>query len=180
MELPLAYYGNSVLRKKTELIKDINDEIRQLVTDMIDTMRANDGIGLAAPQVHRSLALFITEVPIHVANDPDRWEAGPVRVFINPKIIAHSDERWNRGEGCLSIPGVYGEVLRPVCITVQAMDLEGNIFKEEFTWLAARAFMHENDHINGTLFIDRLSADHRKAIEPHLNEVKKKYSEKRR
>lgn len=176
MQLPLAYYGDPILRKKTTQIKEINDEIRELVVNMTDTMRANDGIGLAAPQIHCSIALFITEVPIVDADDPEKWEAGPLRVFINPKIISYSEEKWDRGEGCLSIPGIYGEVLRPVRITVQAMDLTGEVFEEEFTWLAARAVMHENDHINGTLFIDRLSSQERKSLEHKLHEVKKRYS----
>lgn len=176
MELPLIYYGNPILRKKGLRVTEITDEIRQLVADMIDTMRATNGIGLAAPQVNRSLAIFVTEVPVRVEDQPEeKWLPGEVRVFINPKLIDHSEQQWMRGEGCLSIPHVYGPVIRPVTVTVRAMDLDGNEFQEEFSWLDARAIMHENDHINGILFIDRIHGKERKALDPLLNAVKKKY-----
>ncbi|MFX6759290.1 peptide deformylase, partial [Acinetobacter baumannii] len=91
---------------------------RQLVKDMEETMFAHDGIGLAAPQVHRSIALFIIHVPKQVG--PEEWEDGTTHVFINPKIIKYSDEEWFRGEGCLSIPQVFGTVCRPMHVTVEA------------------------------------------------------------
>lgn len=175
MELPLAYYGDPILRKKGARINEITDEIRQLVADMVETMHAKKGIGLAAQQVHRALTLFITEVPIKNMDDPEnpKWVEGPLRVFINPKIIAHSEETWTYDEGCLSIPGIYGNVVRPVAIKVQATDLEGNAFEEEFTWLDARAIMHENDHINGVLYIDRIHGKERQELEVKLQAFKK-------
>lgn len=181
MKLPLAYYGDAVLRKKGRQVAKIDDEIRQLVADMIETMREENGIGLAAPQVHKSLALFVTEVPIPVKGEGEeevKWEPGKVRVFINPKIIKHSDELWTQDEGCLSIPKLYAPVERPVAVLVQAMDLEGNLFEEEFAWLDARAIMHENDHINGVLFIDRIHGQERKQLDPKLTEIKKAYKSK--
>lgn len=174
MKLPLAYYGNPVLRKKAEPIKEISDEIRQLIKDMIETMDLADGIGLAAPQIQKSLALFITRVPVKISED--KWEPGTLRIFINPKILGHSVEEWESSEGCLSIPKVYGNVIRPYKIKVEAKDLEGQTFIEEFTGLEARCIMHENDHINGTLFIDRVHGKERKEIEPLLREIKKKFS----
>lgn len=178
MKIPLAYYGNPVLRKKTVPVEQITDEIRQLVADMVETMHAHNGIGLAAPQVNRSISLFITQVPIEIDNGKGkapRVIEGKLRVFINPKILSYGNDQWNRGEGCISIPGLYAEVLRPVTIVVQATDLDGNIFEEEFSWLDARAIMHENDHINGVLFIDRIRGKERKALDHKLNEIKKKF-----
>lgn len=177
MLLPLAYYGNPILRKKGARVNEINDELRQLVADMIETMRKTNGIGIAAPQVHKSLALFVTEVPIKASDDPedDEWLPGEVRVFINPKILSHSEEKWHRGEGCLSIPGVYGIVERPITIRVRATDLEGNEFEEDLSWLDARAVMHENDHINGVLYIDRMLPNDRKALEEKLMQIKRRY-----
>jgi peptide deformylase len=176
MKLPLAYYGHPILRKKGVRVEEINDEIRQLVADMIDTMRESNGIGLAAQQVHKALNLFITEAPIPVPEGGDkiRWEDGKLRVFINPKILKHSDEQWSQEEGCLSIPKLYRPVTRPIAIRIEATDLEGNLFEEEFTWLEARTIMHENDHINGVLFIDRLPMKMKREIEPRLIEIKKK------
>lgn len=177
MKLPLAYYGNPILRKKGGRVTEITDEIRQLVNDMIETMRENNGIGLAAPQVQLSKTLFITQVPIKVDNDPDHheWVEGNVRVFINPKILGVSKEEWIAEEGCLSIPGLYGKITRPVAVRVQATDLDGNLFEEEFTWLDARVILHENDHINGVLYIDRMHGKDRQQIESKLNDIKKKY-----
>lgn len=176
MKRELTYYGNPILRKKTARVTEITDEIRQLVSDMVDTMHEYNGIGLAAPQVDQSLALFITEAPIRVEGEPEEnWLPGKLRVFINPKLSGHSEEQWMRGEGCLSIPSVYGAVPRPIYVTVEATDLDGNLFTEEFSWLEARAIMHENDHINGVLFIDRIHGKERKEMDPVLNAVKKKF-----
>lgn len=174
MKLPLAYYGDPVLRQKGARIEAIDDEIRQLVADMIDTMNAENGVGLAAPQVHRSVALFITCMPTE--NPDGTWSKGITRVFINPKIISYSEEMWGLEQGCLSIPGVSAEVLRPLRVMVEATDLDGNIFTHEFEAHEAQAVMHENDHINGVLFIDRLTLRKRKGLEPILRAIKKKYS----
>lgn len=176
MKLPLAYYGDPILRKKAAHIEAIDDDIRNLAQDMIETMEAHDGIGLAAPQVHRSVALFIISVPIQ--NPDDSWTPGPLKVFINPKILSYSDDLWGYSEGCLSIPTVYEEVLRPFKVTIKATDLEGNEFVEEFEELAAHAVMHENDHVNGVLFIDRLPPKKRKQLDQVLRQIKKKYGPK--
>lgn len=177
MKLPLAYYGDPILRKKCVRVEEINDELRQLVTDMEETMLAHDGVGLAAPQVHRSIALFITNIPKKV--DHNKWIPGKTRIFINPKILEHSEEEWDRGEGCLSVPEVYGVVRRPVRIKVEATDMNGDQFIEEFSGLDARAIMHENDHINGVLFFDRIRGKERQELESALKEVKKKYHGKK-
>lgn len=176
MIIPLAYYGDPILRKKGARIEKMTDDLAQLVNDMIETMRAHNGIGLAAPQVHRSLALFITEVPRIVSDDTEdpEWEPGELKIYINPKIITHSPDVWLRDEGCLSIPGIIGTVQRPVDITIEATNLEGVQFQEQLSWLEARAFMHENDHINGVLYIDRLHPKDRSKLEHDLQAIKKK------
>lgn len=173
MKLPLAYYGDPILRKKGARVDEINDEIRQLVNDMIETMLENNGIGIAAPQVHKSLTLFVTYAPVKGADD--KWHPGKIRVFINPKIISYSEEQTIYSEGCLSIPKLYSEVARPSKITIEATDLEGNRFTEEFQDFEAHIVMHENDHINGVLFIDRVHGKERKELEPKLKEIKKKF-----
>ncbi len=177
MILPIAYYGESILRKKTEPVKEINSNLSQLVADMIETMYAKDGIGLAAPQVHQSLSLFVTCVPSYV--DEKTIIPGKERVFINPKILSYSDELITLQEGCLSIPQLYGYVTRPLKIIVEAMDLDGKTFTQEFFDYEARCVMHENDHINGKLFIDRLDSKEREIIEPKLREIKKKSAQKK-
>jgi peptide deformylase len=182
MPLPLAYYGDPVLRKKAAPIDEITDEIRQLVRAMKETMEANDGCGLAAPQVHHSVALFITCIPRYVESENEDEEEkmipGELRVFINPKIISYNDEIWACQEGCLSIPKLRETVERPAKVVIEATDLEGNRFTEEFHEFDAHVMMHENDHLNGVLYIDRLSLKRKKEIEAELKEIKKKYYKK--
>ncbi|KIA78051.1 peptide deformylase [Parachlamydia acanthamoebae] len=160
MLLSLAYYGNPILRKKAIPIERIDDSIRQLATDMIETMHATNGIGLAANQIGQLLSIFVTCVPI--AQDDGTWIDGKDRVFINPKILAYSQEFQVFSEGCLSIPKLFSDVARPESIKIQAMDLDGNVFEETMTGYEATNFMHENDHLNGVLFIDRLHRTERK------------------
>jgi peptide deformylase len=174
MKLPLAYYGNPILRKKGAKVESITDEIRSLVANMIETMHESHGIGIAAPQVHQSLAIFITCPPVE---GPDgTFQPGTPKVYINPKILSHGEDAWVHDEACLSIPKLRGDVERPKMIKIQAMDLNGVTFEEELYGWDARVFLHENDHINGVLFIDRIHGKKRKEMEPALREIKKKYN----
>lgn len=173
MLLRLAYYDDPILRKKTSPIEKIDDSIRKLVEDMIETMHHHDGAGLAGPQVFQSLSIFLTNIP--KKDDAGNWTEPQIRVFINPKILAFSNEQWTHSEGCLSIPNFYDDVTRPVAIKIEATDLERDRFEEELSGWEARAFLHENDHINGVLFIDRIRGKRRKEIESLLRGIKKKY-----
>ncbi|NGY96084.1 MULTISPECIES: peptide deformylase [unclassified Neochlamydia] len=175
MILQLAYYGDPILRKKTETIKEINSDLRQLAANMLDTMYAEKGIGLAGPQVRQSIAIFVTCVPTYINDETSL--PGVERIFINPKILSYSEESDTLPEGCLSIPKVSGLVTRPLKIVVQAMDLDAKTFTEEFVGYEARCILHENDHLNGKLFIDRMaSRTDRQNIESKLREIKRKYS----
>ncbi|NGX57402.1 MAG: Peptide deformylase [Chlamydiae bacterium] len=173
MKLPIAYYGNPILRKKCKDVEEFDDEIREFVNNMIETLEDKNGIGLAAPQVNRELRIFITKVPYPSKDDPDQWEDGTIKVYINPKLSEPSAEAWERDEGCLSIPKIYIPVIRPYRVKVEAMDLKGNVFTEELSGLEARCVMHENDHINGVLMIDRIQGEKRKEIESELRSIKK-------
>jgi peptide deformylase len=176
MKLPLAYYGDAVLRKKAAPLEKITDEIRELVQNMIETMHAHNGIGLAAPQVNHSVALFITYAP---HEQPDgSMTYGPIKVFINPKLSQPSDEEWSHSEACLSLPGLSGDVFRPKKISVTYLTLEGETITEDFAGWPARVIMHENDHLNGVLFVDRLEVNERKKTTPLLAALKKKLSKK--
>lgn len=173
MVLRLAYYDDPFLRKKSKPVAKVDESIRELVKKMEETMKKHDGMGLAAPQVFEDKAIFITCVPKQQENG--EWGEGDLRVFINPKILAFSQETWSRSEGCLSLPNFYEEVIRPVKIKIEATDLERERFEEELVGWDARTFLHENDHINGVLFIDRIKGKKRKDIEPILRLIKKKY-----
>lgn len=170
MELPLAYYGSPILRKKGEPVDEITEEICILIRDMIDTLRAKKGIGLAAPQVGKSLRIFITQIPIQQKDGS--YVNSELRVFINPKIVKVSEEVDIFCEGCLSIPGVHADVVRPLRITIEATDLKGHRFQESFDHLAARCCLHENDHLNGVLFVDRVRGEERERLEPALKRIK--------
>jgi peptide deformylase len=173
MKLPLAYYANPILRRKADPVEKVDDELRAFIRDMEETMLDLRGLGLAAPQVKRSIRLFMTNIPVKDENG----EMHPTitRVFINPKILSVSEESWIANEGCLSIPKVYGEVIRPKSVTIEAMDQNGIHFTETFTGWEAKAIFHENDHINGVLFIDRVDKKHRRDLEKELLIIKNKF-----
>lgn len=174
MKLHLCYYGNPILRKKTAPVAEITDEIRQLVRDMEETMKAHNGIGLAACQVGHAVAVCIILAPHE--DTEEGWAKAPTRVFINPKLSDPSLETWTYNEGCLSIPKVRGLVTRPMSITVTAQNLDGTICTERLTGWPARICMHENDHLNGVLFIDRISDREQRLVEPLLKQIKKEFN----
>ncbi len=177
MILKLAYLGDAVLRKKAAPVTEITDEIKQLVKDMTETMLATNGCGIAAPQVHKSIALFLVQMPKFEGEE--MIDLGPLKVYINPKIISYSEELQEDYHGCLSIPGLQSEgILRPARVTVQATDLNGNQFTEENVGPDAIAICHENDHLNGVLFIDRCSHHYKKDVDQVLRKIKKKFSNK--
>jgi peptide deformylase len=162
------------LRKKGERVDEITDDIRKLAADMIETFDDKNGIGLAAQQVGRPLALFVMRHYIH--HEDGKWDVTEPFVYINPKILEYSGEKWVEEEGCLSIPKLRMPVERPFRIKIEATDLEGKRFTQELEWHNARAVMHENDHINGVLYIDRVEDKFRKPFEAALREIKKKRS----
>ncbi len=175
MLLKIYYYGHPILRKRCEPIQEITDEIRKLAHDMIETMDKNDGVGLAAPQVGHSVRLFVLRD--YIITEEGHWTLSEKpKVFINPKLINPSEHMISDTEGCLSIPSLRLPVDRPDKVTIEAMDLDGNTFVEELEGYNARVRMHENDHINGVLFIDRIDTALRSEIDPMLKEIKKKYT----
>ncbi|GAB4191851.1 MAG: peptide deformylase [Simkaniaceae bacterium] len=174
MILPLVYYGDPLLRKKSEPVKEINEEVRKLVKDMEETMFANNGVGIAAPQVGVLLRVFICLIE---GDDAEGYPIyGKPKVYINPVISSPDPEVEQYVDGCLSIPGIYEKIERPISIEVEAMDINGSLFKEKAAGWKARNIMHENDHLNGVLFIDRMvNRARRQAIEMQLKKIKKKY-----
>jgi peptide deformylase len=174
MILTLRYYGDPILREKAKPVDSITDEIRRLAADMIETMLSVNGIGLAAPQVGKPLRLFVSNVEFE--DEEGEVHIGEPRVYINPTLHEPSEELVERSEGCLSIPKLYVPVLRPLSVKVEAMDLEGNIFVRDCYGYLARNIMHENDHLNGVLFIDRVKGKKRTEIDPILRQIKQKYA----
>lgn len=167
--LPLAYLGQPILRKVADPVTSVTDDIRTLVEEMIETMDGYNGIGIAAPQVHHSIKLFLIRKPIEIQEGELDFQ--DVKVLINPVLSDPSKETWKAIEACLSIPSIQAEVERPREITVEYTDLEGNRRKERAAGWEARAIMHENDHINGILYIDRLSPEERQSLDPFLKSL---------
>ena len=143
--LEVVTLGDPVLSRQSEPITDIDEDVQNLIDEMFTSMHRGKGIGLAAVQVGHLYRMFIT----HVANDVPR-------VFINPEIIETSIEEILFEEGCLSIPGINSDVKRPSGIKVQAWNRKGRPYVLGVEGLLARVVQHENDHLNGTLFIDHL------------------------
>lgn len=143
-KLNIVKEGDPILRKKSRPITVIDDRIKQLAADMLETMRAADGCGLAAVQVGKLRRLVIVEV-----------EQNKPFVLINPEIIKREGKQ-QEAEGCLSIPGKWGITDRPMTVTVRATNLDGKEFTVTGTDLAARAFCHEIDHLDGILFTDKV------------------------
>lgn len=175
--LPLAYYGDPILKKKADPVEEITEDLKKLVEEMIETMDAFDGCGIAAPQVHHGIRLFVIRSPISTKKDQVEW--GEVKVFINPKLSEPSKETTKSEEGCLSIPTLRSYVTRPKEITVEYMSLDGKIIKERVFGLEARIVMHENDHINGVLFVDRLDLKEKAKIVPFLQKLEKRIGDGR-
>lgn len=149
--LPLHLLGSPILRQASPEIPEVNDEIRQFIDDLFETMHAAKGIGLAANQVGVARRVAVVEV------DEDRL------VLVNP-VILEAEGRDSAEEGCLSIPDVYAEVTRPDRITVEATDREGRRYTREAAGLLARAIQHEIDHLDGILFLDHLGPIKRKML----------------
>ncbi len=145
----IVTYGHPVLTKKAEAIKEIDEEIRQLVRDMVLTMHAAPGIGLAAPQVNVSRRVIT--VDLSVGERPEE-----LHILVNPEILEREGELYVE-EGCLSVPGIEEKVRRPAKIKVRGLDLEGQEKVVTATGTLARVFCHEVDHIEGRLFIDTLT-----------------------
>nr|WP_319472731.1 peptide deformylase [uncultured Sphaerochaeta sp.] len=167
--LDIYTLGEEVLQEKCQKVTKFDNALKILVDAMFDTMDEADGVGLAAPQVGVNQRLFV----IHI-------RGAEKRAYINPQIIETSIETSTDEEGCLSIPGVWHDVQRPARVTVQAQDVEGKVFQVKAEGLLARALQHENDHLNGVLFIDRLNDEEREKMVQAFEKRNKSQRRKKR
>jgi peptide deformylase len=146
---PIVKYGDPVLHGPAEPVEEIDDSIRTLLADMVQTMYAAPGIGLAAPQIGVPLRVIV--IDLSVGEDPSQ-----LIQLVNPELLERDGEQ-SEEEGCLSVPGYGGTPPRPARVKVKGLDPDGNEQTYEATELMARAFCHELDHLDGLLFVDRLS-----------------------
>jgi peptide deformylase len=180
MNLSILQYGNPTLRAKGKRIEKIDDRIRELAANMVETMHAANGIGLAAQQVGEALQLTVIDIsqvedrPSEMkfeGKDVDPNAAMPL-ILINPEITL--DEKTVIGtEGCLSFPEITGEIARARSVVARAQTLDGGTIEIEAGGLLARAIQHEVDHLNGILFIDRMSSAAKAALSSRLKRLQK-------
>ncbi len=164
MKHSLVYYGNDVLRKPADEVKNINQEIIDLIENMFDVMYRNNGVGLAGPQVNESKKIITIDI---------KNAKYPGMTIINPEIVSLSDKTGPYEEGCLSLPGISAEIIRPLQITVKAFTPDGKEILINADGLLARVLQHEIDHLNGKVFIDHLEDHIRKELGPELKTIKK-------
>jgi peptide deformylase len=150
--LDLRYEPDPILHEKAKRIKTFDANLRKLAADMFETMHANNGVGLAAPQIGQSIRLLVAEY----APDPKEGEKGFKVALCNPEIVKASEEMETGAEGCLSIPGWIGDVPRHVSVTVKGQTPEGKELRIKAQDYYARVLQHEIDHLNGVLFTDRV------------------------
>ncbi len=162
-KLRIIKYGNPILRMKARKVDKIDHRIQKLVDDMILTMQVDGGIGLAAPQVAESLALLVVDHSL-ISED------GKPTAYINPAILASEGEIVLE-EGCLSVPEIREEVKRPEIITLRYQNLDGETREERVDGLLSRVLQHEIDHLNGVLFIDRISALKKQLLKKELKAI---------
>ena len=144
---------NPILRRKTKKTPKITRELQALADDMVETMRAAPGLGLAAPQVARSVRLFVAEIE----ESEEHPGSGKLYIVFNPEYVWKSEELADGTEGCLSVPGYAGEVTRHHKVVIKGLDRQGKRIRIEAEEFLSRVFQHEIDHLDGVLFIDRIS-----------------------
>lgn len=186
MILPITAYGDPVLREETEEIGSDYPQLKELIANMYETMYHASGVGLAAPQVGLPIRLFVVDTVQMFEDDEEEEpkpkkkrkgakdeEQGIIKVFINPIVIEETGKLWAYEEGCLSIPGIREDVLRPEKVTIEYQNENFELITETYDGLTARVIQHEYDHIEGILFTDKLKPLKKQLIKKKLDKVSK-------
>jgi peptide deformylase len=170
MIYPIVAFGNPILKKEAAEIAE-GTNLDALIKDMYATMDFANGVGLAAPQINQSVRLFVIDSSLML--DEDEEEKGIRRVFINPIILDEYGDDYSFEEGCLSIPEVRAEIIRPERLTIEYYDENWNLKEEEFSGMTARVIQHEYDHLEGILFVDYLKGLKKRLVQSKLIDVSK-------
>ncbi len=174
MILPIRIFGDPVLREQTETVTSDSPELQKLIDDMIETMHGAEGVGLAAPQVGRRERIFVADVRPMLDPEVDTVDLPEQpMVFINPDITWESEEEVEFEEGCLSIPDIREEVVRPERVRVRYLDRDFVEREIEVDSVLARVIQHELDHLDGVLFIDHISPFRRRLLRRKLRDISK-------
>lgn len=177
MIYPIVAYGDPILRKVTRPIEKDELDLKTVVANMFETMYDASGVGLAAPQVGMNIRIFVVDgTPMNegeAEEDKELGLEGFKKAFINPVILEEDGEEWGFEEGCLSIPGIRGEVFRPERLKIKYRDLDWNELIEEYDGTAARIIQHEYDHLEGKLFTDYLPTLKKQLLKRKLSDISK-------
>ncbi len=174
MILPVIAYGDPVLKKKAEEIDENYPNLKELIDNMFETMYASNGVGIAAPQIGRSIRLFVIDASaVAEGEDGDPSCEDFKRVFINPIIFEESGTEWSCEEGCLSIPRIREDVKRKPKLKIEYYDENWDLYEEELEGFAARVVQHEYDHIEGILFTDRINPLRKQLLKGKLRDIQK-------
>ena len=178
MILPVVAYGSPILRKVAENIDQDYMDLGKLIEDMWETMYNSNGVGLAAPQINRSIRLFVMDSEQIFSNQEEGDEKYPDEpgykgVFINPQIVSLDGNKWNYNEGCLSIPRIREDISRYESVTLSFLDDKFNAHQKTFIGITARIILHEYDHLEGKLFIDHISALKKTLLKRKLEDISK-------
>jgi peptide deformylase len=171
MFLPIVAYGDPVLRKKAVEIDKNYPDLAKLIDDMWETMEKSKGVGLAAPQINRSIRLFVID-STKMYDEEDAGK-GVREVFINAEMIKETGDEWKYEEGCLSIPNIREDVHRKPTIKIKYLDVNFKQHEKEFDDMNARVIQHEYDHIEGKLFIDHIKPLRRSLLKGKLEKISK-------
>jgi peptide deformylase len=179
MNLPIVAYGSPILRKVAEEISSDYPDLKKLLEDMWETLYNSNGVGLAAPQINKSIRLFLVDSAQVFENDEDgdmdeySDKPGIKETFVNPKIFALDGELWSYNEGCLSIPKVREDVYRNQTVTISYLNENFEPITNTFSGLTARIILHEYDHLEGKLFIDHIKPLKRTLLKRKLEDISK-------
>ncbi|HOW26374.1 MAG TPA: peptide deformylase [Bacteroidales bacterium] len=169
MMLPIVAYGHPTLRQKAADIDPTYPGLDELIESMFITMRESNGVGLAAPQINRSLRLFVIDASPYAKDYPE--VADFIRVFINPSILDETGREWTFNEGCLSIPDIREDVVRKSRVRIRYVDEHFQPHEEIFEGVAARIIQHEYDHLEGIMFVDRINSLRKTLLKRKLNDI---------
>ena len=169
MILPIVAYGHPTLKKVAEEIEADYPGLDELISDMFETMYESSGVGLAAPQVNKSIRLFIVDATPYAEDYPEA--SGFKKVFINPYILEERGEEWSFNEGCLSVPTVREDIFRKPEILIEYHDRDFNLIEEKYDGVMARIIQHEYDHIEGSIFVDKANPLRKMLLKRKLNDI---------
>jgi len=172
MILPIVAFGSPILREKCKEISKSFPDLPEIIDDMFETMYAASGVGLAAPQINKSIRMFIIDTAPFV--DDEENDIQPMKqVFINPKMIKEEGQKWLFNEGCLSIPEIREDISRKSEIEIEFLDENFQKQQKKFDGITARVIQHECDHLDGILFTDKISPLRKRVLKGKLSDISK-------